>query len=100
MTNENETNPELRPTPSAEQAHTELATYEQLESTRGSTIRDETARANRLAENANRRQEPSGFFSADQAQAYRSRWKDIQVSFVDDPASSIEQANVLVRDAM
>jgi hypothetical protein len=99
MTNENETNTELRAMPSVERAHTELATNEQVGTTKGSAVQDEAARMNRPAENANRH-ESSVFFSPAQAQAYRSRWNDIQVSFVDDPAGSVEQANVLVRDAI
>jgi hypothetical protein len=34
----------------------------------------------------------------DQAEQYRSRWEEIQASFVDDPRESVEEADRLVAD--
>ncbi len=36
----------------------------------------------------------------DQAERYRSRWEEIQTSFVDQPRESVEQADRLVADLM
>jgi hypothetical protein len=36
----------------------------------------------------------------DQAERYRSRWEEIQASFVDEPRESVEQADRLVADLM
>jgi hypothetical protein len=36
----------------------------------------------------------------DQAERYRSRWEEIQTSFVDEPRESVEQADRLVADLM
>jgi hypothetical protein len=36
----------------------------------------------------------------DQSGKYRSRWQEIQASFVDEPRSSVEQADALVADLM
>ena len=39
-------------------------------------------------------------FSADEAETFRSRWMDIQTSFVDEPGGSVEQADILVAEVM
>ena len=36
----------------------------------------------------------------DQAEQYRSRWEEIQTSFVDEPRESVEEADRLVADLM
>jgi len=36
----------------------------------------------------------------DQSEKYTSRWQEIQASFVDEPRSSVEQADALVADLM
>jgi hypothetical protein len=36
----------------------------------------------------------------DQAEHYRSRWEEIQASFVDEPRESVEEADRLVADLM
>jgi hypothetical protein len=37
-------------------------------------------------------------FADDQLSGFRSRWKEIQVGFVDDPRQAVEQADALVSD--
>jgi hypothetical protein len=37
---------------------------------------------------------------SDQAERYRSRWEQIQTSFVDEPHESVEEADRLVADLM
>ena len=37
-------------------------------------------------------------FADDQLSGFRSRWKEIQVGFVDDPRQAAEQADALVSD--
>lgn len=39
-------------------------------------------------------------FAADAAEAFRSRWQDIQTSFVDEPGRAVEQADTLVAEIM
>ena len=39
-------------------------------------------------------------FAADDAETFRSRWMDIQTSFVDEPGGSVEQADILVAEVM
>ena len=39
-------------------------------------------------------------FAAGAAESYRSRWLDIQTSFVDAPGISVEQADLLVAEVM
>jgi hypothetical protein len=39
-------------------------------------------------------------FAAGAAESYRSRWLDIQTSFVDEPGGSVEQADLLVAEVM
>jgi hypothetical protein len=39
-------------------------------------------------------------FSADEADGLRTRWEQIQTSFVDEPRRSVEQADTLVADVM
>ena len=39
-------------------------------------------------------------FAADEAETFRSRWMDIQTSFVDEPGGSVEQADILVAEVM
>ena len=39
-------------------------------------------------------------FAADAAESFRSRWQDIQTSFVDEPARAVEQADSLVAEIM
>src|SRR5215469_4369311 len=89
-TNDKETSTVLRMPPAAEQ----------LVTTRGNTVQDEAARANRVTETANSPQELSNFFSPSQAEAFQARWNDIQVGFVDDPAGAVEQATALVSDVI
>jgi hypothetical protein len=39
-------------------------------------------------------------FAADAAESFRSRWQDIQTSFVDEPRRAVEQADGLVAEVM
>jgi hypothetical protein len=39
-------------------------------------------------------------FAADAAESFRSRWQDVQTSFVDEPARAVEQADSLVAEIM
>jgi hypothetical protein len=39
-------------------------------------------------------------FAAGAAESFRSRWLDIQTNFVDEPATSVEQADLLVAAVM
>ncbi|MBE3074467.1 MAG: hypothetical protein IMZ75_05905, partial [Actinobacteria bacterium] len=39
-------------------------------------------------------------FAADLAESFRSRWQDIQTSFVDEPTRAVEQADGLVAEVM
>jgi hypothetical protein len=39
-------------------------------------------------------------FAAGAAESFRSRWLDIQTSFVDEPGTSVEQADLLVAEVM
>lgn len=39
-------------------------------------------------------------FAADLAESFRSRWQDIQTSFVDEPRRAVEQADSLVAEVM
>jgi hypothetical protein len=39
-------------------------------------------------------------FAADAAESFRSRWQDIQTSFVDEPTRAVEQADGLVAEIM
>ena len=39
-------------------------------------------------------------FAADSAKAFRSRWQDIQTSFVDEPGRAVENADSLVAEVM
>ena len=39
-------------------------------------------------------------FAPDEAESFRTRWLDIQTSFVDEPGGSVEQADLLVAEVM
>ena len=39
-------------------------------------------------------------FTADAAESFRSRWQDIQTSFIDEPTRAVEQADSLVAEIM
>jgi hypothetical protein len=39
-------------------------------------------------------------FAADAAESFRSRWQDIQTSFIDEPTRAVEQADGLVAEIM
>jgi len=98
---ENETDPALRRTAPDEKTRTELANDGPIEITRESVVaQGEAVRVDRSPEHANRTQEPSSFFSPAETQAFRSRWNNIQVRFVDDPAGAIDEANNLISDAI
>jgi len=43
---------------------------------------------------------PTPLFAADAAESFRSRWQDIQTSFVDEPTRAVEQADSLVAEIM
>jgi len=54
-----------------------------------------------MTASVNSDKQPAGpFFSTAEAQDFRSAWKNIQVGFVDDPRSSLEQANQLITDTV
>lgn len=44
--------------------------------------------------------EPASLLAADETQAFRSRWEATQISFVDEPRQSVEQADGLVAEVM
>jgi hypothetical protein len=97
---ENQTDTALHRTAPVEQTRAELANDEPIGITRESAIPGEAVRVDRAPENANRMQDSSSFFSPAETQAFRSRWNNIQVRFVDDPASAVDEANTLVSDAI
>ena len=97
---ENETDTALHRTAPDEQTRAELANDEPVGITRESATPGEGVRVDRSPENANRVQDSSSFFSPAETQAFRSRWNNIQVRFVDDPASAVDEANSLVSDAI
>jgi hypothetical protein len=43
---------------------------------------------------------PAPLFAADAAESFRSRWQDIQTSFIDEPTRAVEQADSLVAEIM
>jgi hypothetical protein len=43
---------------------------------------------------------PTPLFAADAAESFRSRWQDIQTSFIDEPTRAVEQADSLVAEIM
>jgi len=45
-------------------------------------------------------EEMSPLLPTDRAEGFRSRWTDIQASFVDEPRRSVEQADALVAEVM
>ena len=99
---EDETDTTLRTTPAPdEKTRAELANDEPIGITRETVVaQGEAVRVDRSPENANRIEESSSFFSPTETQAFRSRWNNIQVHFVDDPASAVDEANTLVSDAI
>ncbi|WBB98311.1 hypothetical protein O7543_12280 [Solwaraspora sp. WMMA2080] len=44
--------------------------------------------------------EPAGIFAAEQADAFRDRWRDVQLRFVDDPHAAAGEAQNLVTEAV
>ena len=98
---ENETDTALHRTAPDEKAHAELANDEPTGITRESVVaQGEAVRVDRSPEHASRTQESSRFFSPAETQVFRSRWNNIQIRFVDDPASAVDEANTLVSDAI
>ena len=93
---ENETDTALRRSAPDEKTRAEPVNDEPIEVTTESASQGEAVRA----ANANRGQEPSSFFSPAETQTFRSRWNNIQVRFVDDPASAVDEANSLVSEAI
>jgi hypothetical protein len=47
-----------------------------------------------------RSEERSPLLPADQTDGFTARWRDIQTSFVDEPRTSVEQADALVAELM
>jgi hypothetical protein len=45
-------------------------------------------------------QDRAPLFPADQAEGFRGRWTSIQSQFVDEPRSSVEQADALIAEVM
>jgi hypothetical protein len=97
---DNETDTALRRTEPDEKTLAELTNDEPAGVTRESATQGEVVRVDRSPENTSRMQESSSFFSPAETQAFRSRWNNIQVRFVDDPASAVDEANTLVSDAI
>jgi hypothetical protein len=58
-------------------------------------IADQPARPGQTKEET-----PTPLFAADAAASFRSRWQDIQTSFVDEPTRAVEQADSLVAEIM
>jgi len=50
--------------------------------------------------NGEQRQDPGALFLEDAANDLRTRWKDIQTSFVDEPRKAVQQADELVAQAI
>jgi hypothetical protein len=64
-----------------------------------------TAVETRAADNGTSTAQPQGatstpLFQSDETGTFRSRWQDIQTTFVDDPRNAVEQADNLVADIM
>jgi hypothetical protein len=47
-----------------------------------------------------RSEELAPLFDSGRAQDYRSRWESLQIRFVDDPRSTVEEADALVKDLL
>ena len=43
---------------------------------------------------------PEMLFSSEETQAFRARWTDVQAKFVDEPTSSVREADTLVAEVM
>jgi hypothetical protein len=43
---------------------------------------------------------PAPLFSEEDAEGYRSRWREVQAGFVDDPRSAVQSADSMVADLM
>jgi len=100
---ENETDTALRETAAEEKTRGELVNDEPIDIKREGASQGEAVRVDRSDRPpaaANRGNEPSSFFSPAETQTFRSRWNNIQVRFVDDPAGAIDEANNLVSDAI
>ncbi|MFV2010449.1 MULTISPECIES: hypothetical protein [unclassified Micromonospora] len=62
---------------------------------------DDTVRAGDGSEPQQTRQPaPAGVFAAEQADAFRDRWRDVQLRFVDDPHAAAGEAQSLVTEAV
>jgi hypothetical protein len=61
---------------------------------------DEDATLTRDTATTGRPDELAPLFDSDRAQDYRSRWESLQARFVDDPRSTVEEADGLVTDLL
>lgn len=44
--------------------------------------------------------EPTALFGADEAEGFRDRWRELQIAFVDEPRSAVQNADELVAEVM
>src|SRR5665254_14909 len=67
----------------------------------GAGARDSGSTADQPAKPAQTDEERrTPLFAADAAESFRSRWQDIQTSFIDEPTRAVEQADSLVAEIM
>jgi hypothetical protein len=75
------------------------AASEQHEQPDGSA-RDAERHTRRADANATRDEELAALFPAEAANDFRARWDAVQISFVDDPARAVREADELVAQVM
>jgi hypothetical protein len=63
-------------------------------------IEEETLPPAREHEEPSDSQPPVSLFAGDEAQRFRTEWKDIQITFVDEPRGAVEKADGLVARAI
>jgi hypothetical protein len=61
---------------------------------------DQPARPGQARPDQTKDETPAPLFAADAAASFRSRWQDIQTSFIDEPSRAVEQADSLVAEIM
>jgi hypothetical protein len=82
----------------ADQAVKEPPTDQGL--TTADLAREEAAHRSGAEPDKRAEDQPAALFPADDARNFQARWDAIQVSFVDEPRRAVEQADVLVAEAL
>lgn len=68
---------------------------------RGNTNPSQTSSTGTAVARAKKEEEATGpLFASEEAKTFRSKWENVQVGFVDEPRSSVEQADHLVAEAI